>query len=333
MAKAIVLLSAVAGIFVYFTVIFIQRKWQLRKFPGPFALPLVGNCYDPQALVFLKYLMVLRKKFGKVYSFFSFTKGFLVVCDPIVARRVLSDVKMFPKGADYTVIFNFVFGEGLVTSNGEKHKRDRATFGKYFIRANLSKCASTMNQITKATFKQYITADRESVSINVEEMFAKLAFRTFMKFSMNADLTDRPELETLICHQTSVGSNATGRIIVFNLPLWNIFPEVQAMKEYNETTHKLCHELIETRKRLIAEGKDTDIDDCLSAMLREQLPEKEMIEHISTLMAAGHDTTAFFISYLVYLLAAHPQEQERVYREILHVVGIARRLLQRIYRK
>jgi hypothetical protein len=38
---SILLSVVVVGVFGYFTVIFIQRKWQLRKFPGPFALPLI----------------------------------------------------------------------------------------------------------------------------------------------------------------------------------------------------------------------------------------------------------------------------------------------------
>jgi len=312
-----------ASIFLYFAFIFVQQKLILRNFRGPLAFPLIGNCYSPQAVVFLKYLGTLRKLYGKIYTFFSFAKGFLVVCDPIVVRRVLSDVKTFPKGADYTNKFNFIFGEGLVTSNGEKYKKDRSAFGKYFIRTNLSKYCASMNTITKDAFQQYLTIPKgqKFLSLNIEEVFAKLAFRTFMKFSINADLRDRPELEDKLCHLTSTGSNAVGRIILFNLPLWNIFPEIQALNQLKAAVYPLCRELIANRKQLITEGKDDDLDDCLTAMIREQLPEQEMFDHLVTLLAAGHDTTAFFISYMVYLLANHPEEQVKVYNEIVEKLG------------
>ena len=52
------------------------------------------------------------------------------------------------KGADYTYQFKLVFGDGLVTSNGEKHKSDRACFGKYFIRSNISKYFKKINELT-----------------------------------------------------------------------------------------------------------------------------------------------------------------------------------------
>ena len=66
------------------------------------ALPLIGNCYDPGALQFLKYLGKLRKKYVEMFTFFAFSKPYLVVCDPAVVRRVLSDTKTFIKGKDYT---------------------------------------------------------------------------------------------------------------------------------------------------------------------------------------------------------------------------------------
>ena len=46
------------------------------------------------------------------------------------AREALSDPRTFVKGPDYKEKFSFVFGDGLVTSVGEKHKTDRALFAK-----------------------------------------------------------------------------------------------------------------------------------------------------------------------------------------------------------
>lgn len=76
----------------------------LKNFKGPFALPIVGNCFQAEALFLLRYLGKLRKRFGKVFTFFAFTKPYLVVCDPDVVRRVLSDTKSFQKGNGYVFI-------------------------------------------------------------------------------------------------------------------------------------------------------------------------------------------------------------------------------------
>ena len=144
--------SAALGLVVltilYFIQLFIGKCHMLRKFKGPLAFPLIGNCYSVEALSLLRYLSNLRRRFGRIFTFFALSKPYLVICDPIVVRRVLSDTKTFVKGSDYTSQFSVAFGTGLVTSNGEKHKSDRACFGKYFIRSNIAKYMSRVNDIT-----------------------------------------------------------------------------------------------------------------------------------------------------------------------------------------
>lgn len=64
-----------------------------------------------------------------------------------------------------------------------------------------------------------------------------------------------------------------------------------------------------------------DIDDCLTAMIKDNFNDKDMKDHMITLIAAGHDTTAFFSSYMCFLLASHPESQEKLRQEINTVVG------------
>ncbi len=111
-----------ALVFAYFVQLFVGQCWKLRHFKGPLALPIVGNCYDLEAIVLLKYISKLRKRYGKIFTFFVLQKPYLVVTDPGVVRRILSDSKAFYKGTDYTVTFKLAFGDSLVTATGDKHK-------------------------------------------------------------------------------------------------------------------------------------------------------------------------------------------------------------------
>jgi hypothetical protein len=100
------------------------------------------------------------------------------------AREALVATKDFPKGPDYANKFGFVFGDGLVTSGGDKHKgkpatvcmpspallshelrapsrlsgglyaADRKIFNKFFVADRLLQhlpvlCQQTLNQIEK----------------------------------------------------------------------------------------------------------------------------------------------------------------------------------------
>ena len=165
---------------VYFTGLFFHQCYVLRAFRGPLAIPFVGNCYQSEALYLLRYLSRLRKRFGKIFTFFAFAKPYLVVCDPLAVRRILSDTKAFVKGVDYTNQFSVAFGEGLVTSNGEKHKKDRATFGKYFVRSNICKYMATVNAKTRGAMASMLSPGVH----NIEHFFALLSLRVFMAFSI-----------------------------------------------------------------------------------------------------------------------------------------------------
>lgn len=62
----------------YFVTIFVMRKIKLRAFRGPLAIPVLGNTYSLEALSFMRYISTLRKKYGKIFTFWAFTKPYLV---------------------------------------------------------------------------------------------------------------------------------------------------------------------------------------------------------------------------------------------------------------
>ena len=304
--------------FLYLTVVFLAQCYKLRKFRGPFAAPLVGNCYNMEAMKFLGYISKLRKRYGKVFTFFGlFNKAFLVVCDPQAVRRILSDNKTFIKGTDYTQIFAIAFGQGLVTSNGDKHKHDRGIFGKYFIRSSISKSMEIINSHTA----EMINSDQLVINneFNIEHFFAILSLRLFTYIFVGKDYRGLPKRENEIAAAVSKGSSAVGRMITLSLPSHSLNPFVQEIKKARDIFWDEIKEDIASRRIAIANG-DTR-DDCLTAMINANYSDKEMLDHLATLISAGHDTTAYFCSYLCYLLSEHQDEQDLLRAEINQVMG------------
>ena len=64
-----------------------------------------------------------------------------------------------------------------------------------------------------------------------------------------------------------------------------------------------------------------EMDDCLSAMIREKIPENDVQDHVMTLVCAGHDTTAYFSAFMFLLLAQHTDVQDKLRQELLEIVG------------
>ena len=158
-------------------------------------------------------------------------------------------------------------------------------------------------------------------AFNIEHFFARLALRTFMDFSVGTDYVKNQDREEYICKAVAQGSWAMGRMITMNLPMWDIFPQVQHIKHVRRTMWEDMKPVLEERKAALARGESTDIDDCLSAMINENMSDKDVVDHMVTLICAGHDTTAFFSAYLCMLLAQHPACQETLRAEINSVVG------------
>lgn len=304
-----------------FTLLFVYQCWIFRRFKGPLAFPFIGNLYTVKALNLISYFSNQRKKFGKVFVFFGLWRPRLIVCDPVVVRRILSDSKTFPKGHDYRYFFHYVFGDGLVTSNGEKHKKDRAVFGKYFIKSNVLKLTGLINDVTKEAIDTMLLAPctengNKPVSINIETFFATVSLRIFMSFSVGTNYRDDPKREMELCHTVSEASGAVGQCILFGYPMWASFlPDIKRLDACKASVLKDFNLIVNNRRKMMENGEEVP-DDCLYAMIKENLPIKDMQDHFMTLICAGHDTTAFFSSYLILLLARHPDVQEKLRNEV-----------------
>ncbi len=124
-----------------------------------------------------------------------------------------------------------------------------------------------------------------------------------------------------------------GRMITMNLPMWDIFPLVQDVKHVRKSVWEDMKPVLEEKRAALERGEMTDIDDCLSAMINEKMSNDDVIDHMVTLICAGHDTTACFSAYLCMLLAQHPACQETLRAEINTVLGTISRIFTYFLRK
>lgn len=268
----------------------------------------------------MRYVSKLRKRFGKVFTFFLFSKPYIVVCEPVAVRRILSDPKSFPKGKDYADTFSIAFGMGLVTSNGEKHKADRGVFGKFFVRSNVAKFMGTINSLTIEAINQYlVNPNHKPQCHNIEEFFATLSLRTFALFGMGYDFRKYPEREKALTKVVSEGSLGLAQMVFLGLPAWNIIPQVAKIRKARTVLWEDLQDAIAQKKKSLEQGEAPD--DCLGAMLAINMPDSDMLDHISTLVSAGHDTTAYFSAYFSFLLSQHQDCQDKLREEIFSVLG------------
>lgn len=163
--------------------------------------------------------------------------------------------------------------------------------------------------------------DRENgFDFNMEEFFAVLALRCFSKFACDYDTSIDPKYEKAICHIVSKGAYGVGLLMMFQLPLWNCIPAVKSVVNANEIIEDFYAKILAHRQQALADGHK--FDDMLYAMLSDPtLSDEDRMGHFRTAICAGHDTTAYFMSYCVYLLAKNPEMQQQLYDYLLDKLG------------
>jgi cytochrome P450 len=242
----------------FMTRVYCMHQYKLRRFSGPFAVPLLGNCYSPAVVASLfKFLSSCRKTYSKVFRIFLFHTPFIVVCDPSIVRRILSDTRTFPKGEKYSKIFGIIFGGGLVTSAAEKHKADKALFNKYFIRSSVSQLIPSMNHHVLSGIEEFISSsigEGEEKQFDCEKIFSRLSLRVFMNFAFDFDLSDQPENEKEVCNVVSTASCQVGNMIAFNIPNWSFLPVVRSLKTLPQIIMKYLQPVIDKRREQLANG-------------------------------------------------------------------------------
>jgi len=304
----------------YGTYVFFERSKQLRDFPGPLALPIIGNLYDPGTVSILTYVKKMSQRYGKIFVFWAGPSPMLVVTESRLARVILADTVTFIKGPDYTEKFGLVFGDGLVTSTGKKHREDRACLGKYFIQSNVVDYIPMFMSETHRALDEYVEP-HIGQDVNLETFFHILALRIFGKFSISKDYgsAENRGIADIINESVKFGSNVVGRHIILNLPMSRVFPGVRKLIQKVNYIDSHLDDIIDDRISLIEQAGDPP-SDILDALLAHSIPREKIRHHLRTLLSAGHDTTAFFGCYMAYLLSHHPDVQHKIKKEIGEVL-------------
>jgi len=246
----------------------------------------------------------------------------LVIADPLVARELLSNTKTFVKGDDYTKKFSVVFGEGLVTSNGERHKHDRACLGKYFAKYFIDKqmgmfCSETRRMMDE-DLEPNLGKERD-----LQHFFHILSLRIFCRMCFSIDL-GAPEYQALASRGNAVvidGSKMIGTSMMLRIPIVRLWPQVRRVQAGVRWIDALFSEEIEARKAARRAGQLVP-DDILGALMDDKtITKPQILAQLRTLMSAGHDTTAFFGCYMAFLLASHPAVQDKLKAEVATVLG------------
>jgi cytochrome P450 len=250
---------------------------------------------------------VVRIRFGpfRVY----------VLNSPSAIRQALvGEARKLSKGLNFGRARRLI-GSGLVMSEGESHHRQRRLMQPAFHRAEIARYVGTMRDVAVPRISAWrdggtLAFDREMRSITLTVLA-----RTLLSSDIGADAID--EIERLL---RVLLSELVARGISANVPglAWVPTRSNRRFSAANRRLSVLLTDVIEVYRKVGADHGDlisilmhARDDDTGARMTNEQLRDEA-----TTLVIAGSETTGNTIAWACYLLAQHPQIQERLQQEV-----------------
>jgi len=283
--------------------------------PGPFVLEPIRQYAGGSFKKAPYYLLQFARRYGPIWSFRFFERRIYVIDDAEAIRKVLID-QQHRFGKSRMRRLKPVMGEGLLTSEGTSHVRQRRLMQPAFHR---SRVASYADAIVGETLRM-IGSWHDGVSVDLRSEMLRLSIEIVGATLFGTDVTDETqnvraaaeELITVFPQQLSLWTGLMNRLLPFRRnPLDSIRKRMD-----------------QSLSRLITDRAANDGGDDLLAMLLNAQDEQgnkmsaeQVHDEAITLLFAGHETTANALVWALVLVTLHTPVRQRLEAEIETIVG------------
>lgn len=251
-----------------------------------------------------------------------FSRAWLVN-DPAGLKRVLIDkVANYPKMPMEQRAFRALFGEGLLSSDGETWRTHRRIMAPSFDPRSVAGYAAAMVDASTAFAGEWGRLE-DGAEIDVSADMTRLTLEIISRTMFSADAGEMTGVTGLALEQ--------GMDQAFSFNLLDILPVIGAMRMAGR--EKLMQQLfapmdaplmrlIESRR---ANPGKLDLLGRLVAALDEEtgagLSTEEVRNEVLTIFVAGHETTASAMTFVWYALSQQPEWEEKLHAELDQVLG------------
>jgi cytochrome P450 len=286
--------------------------------PGPRGGPLFGSLRrlrrDP-----LGFFLELRARYGDVAHFRAGPYRVYLLSHPDLVREVLVTRHHSFMKSQVLQEAKRVLGEGLLTSEGDLHRRQRRLLNPLFHHDRIASYAGVMAECAARLAERW----RPGAVVDVHQEMSRLTLAIVGRALFGADVEDAA------AHRVAWALRAAFDMYerfltpyaryVERLPL----PSNRRFERARRALDEVLFELIRERR---AEGDRGDLlSRLLSARDEEEghgpMTDRQARDEAMTLFLAGHETTSLALTWAWYLLSDHPEAEARLHEEVDRVLG------------
>jgi cytochrome P450 len=267
----------------------------------------------------LAFFTETQRTYGDIAKFsFGPQQVFLVSHPDWIEDVLVTSAKKFQKGVALQRAKRLL-GEGLLTSEGQAHLRQRRTIQPMFHRQQVQRFADAM--VKHAVRWRASIAPNATIDVTDEMAGLTLAIVGETLFSSNVQGDTDEVREALTAAVQSFGIAFLPGLEYFEkLPL----PMFARVRKARERLDRVIHRVIQDRRN------DESPHDLVSMLLAARDPENPSAPGMSdlqirdealTIFLAGHETTANAMAWTWHLLGSSPQIERRLHEELDRVLN------------
>ncbi len=282
--------------------------------------PVVGHLFafrkDP-----IRFILDARNEHGDIARMNLAGKPVYLLFNPELIQEVLvAQTKSFRKSRALQLARELL-GDGLVTSEGEFHLKQRRMMQPAFHRKKIMEYGEVMSR-EGARFRAEL---KDGDTIDLHESMMALTLRIVARTLFDADVEgDAKDVGQALHAALGMFERVTNPFaaVLARLPL-------PATIRFNRAKKRLFAII----DRIIEEHRGHDHGDLLSMLLsavdeedQSKMSMKQVRDEALTLFLAGHETTANALTWTFFLLSKHPEVRARMFEEIDRIAGNSERI-------
>jgi cytochrome P450 len=210
-----------------------------------------------------------------------------------------------------------LLGNGLLTSEGAFHLRQRRMMQPPFHKNRIAEYAVCMTQFADEMANDWRDGETYDISQEMMRLTLRIVAKTLFATEVTSDADE-------------VGRSLTTLVDLFNmllLPFSEVleklpFPQSIRLRRARKSLDEIIYKIIDERRR-----DSSDHGDLLSMLLQArdeddggQMTDEQVRDEALTLFLAGHETTANALTWTWYLLSQNPAAEAKLHDELDRVL-------------
>jgi cytochrome P450 len=237
------------------------------------------------------------ERYGDIYKARVYGSDVYVINSPEFAEHVLlRRWQNFLRKGQAVKRIALSLGNGLISSNGPLWVKQRRMIQPAFTREAVGAMRDAIVKPNRALLEKWRDSARSGASVNVTQDVSSTVLEVTLLAIFGEDY---------------------GRVAAD----FRIIADESRNLEFAQTCNALSKIIVQIADERRRQGRDEG--DILGIMMRSRdrdggkpMPDAQLAREALTLVIAGHETTASVLNWIWYLLARHPQVEERMVGEI-----------------